>query len=535
MKKRLLMIVIVLVLAVQGVACSADTDERETGEKIEETVQPEVSWDVKTKEPVKSTVPSEAPSKTSGPTIAPTSEPTQEPEKTPIPTATFAPVTDNSIDLDSINSVEELETIAEEDVNVTIGNLEAEWKILKGGIESYADYKSKGKDVETFYEKIKEETEQLSARMQLYAVRYSEIIMNSNKSTDDKYDDFEDLLDSIYEDAAGEIYDRIYVDLLEKISDEIYEGILEDAVDAVPYKEWRESRSDEYSMWRDARSEVYASYRDVRSEVYEFYRDMRSELWNDDLDGANKELAEYREDVLKLDCGEIGEKNEEQTGNIVPEPTQKPSIDNELKALEGVNSLEELEKIIEEDVDDTIAVLSSEFNTLKGDIDSYSKFKSNVKDVEAFYDKIVEQTEKLCIRLQEYAVKYGEIIMNSNTSASDKYDDFDDMYDCIYDDACDEILDGVYNGILDDMLDSFYNGIIDDYDYDNYSEWSDILSKEYRRWSDASSDVYKLWSDTSSEVYGFWSDMQSELWNDDLEGANEDLMNYKEDVQKLSK
>lgn len=293
MKKRLLMIVIVLVLAVQGVACSADTDERETGEKIVETVQPEVSHDVKTKKPV-NIAPSKEPTKMAEATQVPTLEPTQEPELTLTPTHTPKPTIDGSKELDSINSVDELENIIETDIDATIENLEAEWETLIGKIENYAEYKANIKEVEAFYGNVYEKTQQVCSRMQNYSVRYGEIILDLGISTDDMYDKMDGIYDAIYSDALDEVYDEIYSGILDDMYDEIYGEVLDEAYDTVTYAEWAATRSTEYGWWKDTRSEVYDLWKDSRSEIYDLWKDVRGELWDDDLENAKEELLEYK-------------------------------------------------------------------------------------------------------------------------------------------------------------------------------------------------------------------------------------------------
>lgn len=137
----------------------------------------------------------------------------------------------------------------------------------------------------------------------------------------------------------------------------------------------------------------------------------------------------------------------------------------------------------------------------------------NTDKVEAFYKQVCGDTQNLCIRMREYSINYAEAIMASDKSNDDKYKDFEELYDCIYDDAGDDIYDEIYDGILDDIYDDFYDGILDDA-YDNGAP-------------------YDEWSDFRSDVYDFWSDMRSELWDDDIERAEEKIVDFQEDVEKL--
>lgn len=198
-------------------------------------------------------------------------------------------------------------------------------------------------------------------------------------------------------------------------------------------------------------------------------------------------------------------------------------------------SLDDLVDVVEKDVEDTITAMENEYNQLKKDIDSYEKYTTNYTKVEDYYKKLGKNTDKLCTKLQQYSVNFAKMIMESNKSNDDKYDDFNDLYDCIYDDMSDEIYESIYNGILDNIYDDFYNGVLDvDYDNIGYKEWYETRSKEYKLWSNTRSDIYKKWSNLRSDVYGFWSDMRSALWNDDSEKANKKLDKYIQDVEKLT-
>ena len=200
----------------------------------------------------------------------------------------------------------------------------------------------------------------------------------------------------------------------------------------------------------------------------------------------------------------------------------------------SASTIEELEGNISKDIENTVNALNSEWQTLSATLTTYDDYVKNAEKVEQFYEKINTQTEQACIRLQEYAVKYAEMIMSSDMSNDDKYDAFDDLNDCIYDDVSDDLNDGIYDGLLKDMQDALYEGALDDSDdADSYSDWYDVRSNEYENWYDTRSDVYENWYDTRSDIYSFYYDMRSELWSDDIEKAEDILADYKEDVKKL--
>lgn len=213
----------------------------------------------------------------------------------------------------------------------------------------------------------------------------------------------------------------------------------------------------------------------------------------------------------------------------------KESKDNTDDMSEKPIGFDELNEVVSTDVENTISAIKSDYEKLVTEIDTYEKYLESIDKIQAFYKQVYEDTKNLCIRMREYSINYAEEIMASDKSNDDKYKDFEELYDCIYDDAGDDIYDGIYDGILDDIYDDFYDGILDDA-YDNgapYDEWSNARSDEYDWWSDTRSDVYDEWSDFRSDVYDFWSDMRSELWDDDIERAEEKIVDFREDVEKI--
>jgi hypothetical protein len=240
-------------------------------------------------------------------------------------------------------------------------------------------------------------------------------------------------------------------------------------------------------------------------------------------------------------CGRASNSNDLDSIPTIPqneEPTDSNNaeihIDSTTNTPKNPTAFDALTEIVLNDVEDTVSAINSEYEKLITDIDTYEKYHEDTDRVEAFYAKVLNDTKDLCIRMREYSIDFAESIMSSDKSNDEKYDDFDELYDCIYEDASDEIYDEIYDGILDDMYDDLYDGVLDDaYDNIPYSEWSDARSNEYGWWSDTRSDAYEEWSDFRSDVYEFWSDMRSELWGDDIERAYEKIEDFREDVEKL--
>lgn len=221
----------------------------------------------------------------------------------------------------------------------------------------------------------------------------------------------------------------------------------------------------------------------------------------------------------------------------VPSQEEESAENNDVTADKETTPIgfEELNEVVTADVENTVASIRTEYEKLATEIDTYDKYLENTDKIEAFYEQVCEENRLLCIRMREYSIIYAQEIMASDKSNDEKYDDLEELYDCIYDDAGDNLYDEIYDDILDDLYDDFYDGILDDA-YDNgapYAEWSDARSDEYHRWSDSRSDVYGEWSDFRSDVYGFWSDMRSALWKDDIEKAEKEIADFQEDIEKI--
>jgi len=252
-------------------------------------------------------------------------------------------------------------------------------------------------------------------------------------------------------------------------------------------------------------------------------------------------------------CGEKGKNtqsqdmqtNGEQNQDTQDKDTQGQDIqDAQISETDDANSTEivwdldmtyeELETKIQQDTENTVAALSEEWETLKSDVDTYEKYLENMDLVEAFYEKIYDETELLAIRLREYCLIYAKMIVGSDMSYDDMYDELESIHDSLYEDAGEVIHDDIYDGILDEMYEYYYDGILDDaYEDAEYSEWSDARSEEYGWWSDARSDVYGEYSDYRSDSYGLYSDLRGEIYSEDMEDALDDIEDFEKDIQKM--
>ena len=200
----------------------------------------------------------------------------------------------------------------------------------------------------------------------------------------------------------------------------------------------------------------------------------------------------------------------------------------------SVNTVEELEGIVEKDVTDTVDGLRAEYDQLAAEIDTYDKYVENIGRVNEFYTRISEENRAICIRMMENSITYTELVLISGDSISDKFDAIGDLYDCIYDDACGDIYDGIYDDLMGDMYDAIYDGVVSDgYNHAPYKEWSDMSSDAYEIWSDSLSDIYDEWSDALSDIYDFWSDVSGDLWDGDTDKVNEEITKFRADIDKL--
>ncbi len=202
------------------------------------------------------------------------------------------------INLSEVTSLEEVAALAKSDVENILVALTAEYETLKAGVVSFDTYVENIDAVESFYEKVFATQETLTVILRGYASIYTEMILKSGNSCDDMYEAMDDTSDIFYDDLGDAINDGFYDGILEDMKNDFYEDVLDDSDAASSYSEWYDIRSNEYNCWYDIRSAVYEDWYDFRSDIYEFCYDIRGELWNDDLEGALKELSDFQEDFL---------------------------------------------------------------------------------------------------------------------------------------------------------------------------------------------------------------------------------------------
>lgn len=444
-----------------------------------------------------------------------------EPSPTPveIQNGTTETIFDFNINIEGVTTTDELETHIEEHLNRLIESLNFRWESLSSEIDTYEKYIADPNKVSTFYETIISETNQMCIMLREYSAAYARIILDSDESNSKKYGAIAGINDYLYEDACDEIQDDIYDGLLDEMSDYFYEGILDDAKDKVDYAEWYNTCSDEYSQWYDTCSEVYSLYFDAASDIYSFYYSMSGELYSGDIERAEKIYEKF---LRKIDKAKGTGSFDGSSSNAVFDTT-----------IRIVSSVEELETTIDAHVSECTQALNAEWSALAAEIDTYDKYVENIDKIEAFHTHIEDASDQILVMICKYGISYAELIMQSDSSGKDKYNNFEDFKDCIYEDACSVVKDEIYDGILDEIKDYFYDGILNDAKkYVKYSDWSDVHSDAYSWWSDARNEVYSNWSDTRGDIYNFWSDIRSKLYSGDIDRANKKLQNFIEDVEK---
>lgn len=512
--KRIWMLLVLMVIVLSVGACGTPQTKESDDVEIENTQAP-------TKIPV---MPTEIPTTPTEAPVTPTEVPATPTEvpvtPTNVPSASTEIVSGFNFDVEGITTIDELETRIEEHLDSLIKSLYSRWEALSAEIDTYEKYCDNVTKVSEFYETVIDETNQMCIMLFDYSAVYARMILDDDMSNNEKYKAIDGINDCLYDDACDEIHDEIYEGILDEMNDYFYDGILDDAQDRINYSDWYDVCSDEYSQWYDTSSEVYSIYYDAASDIYSFYYDLSGELYSGDMERAEKTYEKF---LRKIDKAK-GIGSEEGAFSDATFDT----------TIRTVTSVEELETTVDAHVSECIQALKAEWTTLSEEIDTYDKYVDKIDKIEEFHTYIEDASNQILVMICEYGVSYAELIMQSDSSSKDKYNDFEDLKDCIYEDACELVKDDIYDGILEDIKDYYYEGILEDAkDYVKYSDWSDVRSDAYSWWSDARSEVYSAWSDTRGDIYSFFSDMRGELFAGDIERANEVLLKFKEKVEKM--
>lgn len=317
--------------------------------------------------------------------------------------------TEKSNETEAASDSNDLSDIITSEINKTAEALTAEYESLKTEVDDYEKFLSSTDKIEEFYASVYNANHDLCIMLCEYSLDYAEMTVNSDMSSDEKYDELEELYDSIYDDGGEEIYDVIYDGVLEDVYDDFYDGLLDDAYDDEKYSdysEWSDARSEEYKRWSSTRSDVYKDWTGIRSDIYKFISDIRSEIWDDDIKRANKKIDDFREDVEDL------------------------KADTKISAYDAETSASE-------NTEEKTSELSSDENAVAANI-IRPEFKEMMDSYEAFFDEYIEFMEKysqsdgtdmtLMMNYLDYMTKYTEYMDKMNALDESEMTDAEALY-----------------------------------------------------------------------------------------------------------
>ena len=422
-----------------------------------------------------------------------------------------------NINLDGVNTTDELEDRIGEHLAKCIESLQSRATDLINEIDTYDKYCDQIEKVSNFYRTVEEETNLMSIMLREYAAAYGRMILDSDISNKEKYKALDRINDYVYEDACDEIKEEIYDELMDDMKDHFYDGIVEDGKDSAEYSEWYDISTNEYSQWYDTSTKVYGLYYDAATDIYSFYYGLSLKLYNGDLKRAEKVYNRFLQKI---------EKKKNKGNNTYDISDAKFDT-----TLRSASTPKELEEVVDSHVSECVQALNKEWSDLSSRIDTYEKYRDNVDDVEDFHKHIEESSEQILKMISQYAVVYANLVMESDSSSKNKYNEMEDLKDCIYDDACDYVKDDIYDELLGDIKDYYYDGILKEAKKNiAYGEWSDARGNAYSWWSDTRDDVYGEWSDTRDDIYSFWTDLRSELFSGDIDKANKKIQKFADKV-----
>lgn len=197
-------------------------------------------------------------------------------------------VTDKDNNTVAVGTIEELEEIVNNDVVETESSLRAEYDKLVAEIDTYDKYIKNKSKVEAFYGTVHEETKAICIRMREYSIAYTEIVMKSGGTNDEKYDAMDDLYDLIYDDLLGDVYDAFY------------DGVVSDGYDYTGYEQWSDAMSEAYDMWSDSLSDVYDEWSDALSDIYDFWSDVCSCIYDGSTEDVKEEITKFEEEIAEM-------------------------------------------------------------------------------------------------------------------------------------------------------------------------------------------------------------------------------------------
>lgn len=240
--------------------------------------------------------------------------------------------------------------------------------------------------------------------------------------------------------------------------------------------------------------------------------------------GNSKSATSEKKDTTTPTEAVTKELTKEPTKEPTKTPTKKENVSQSFSIdVTGITTTDELEKQIEQDLNEHIESLKSQWELLSKEIDSNKKYVSKSTEVTELYDTIIDETKQMCIRLREYSAVYARMVLEADMSNENRYDAIQGIDDYLYDEACKEINDEIYEGLLDDMELYLIGGILAnasfeaDYEYEKHKR---IFDKELNQWKHARFEVSNLYEKTASDINSFYSNISGKLNREDTERAN---------------
>lgn len=201
----------------------------------------------------------------------------------------------------------------------------------------------------------------------------------------------------------------------------------------------------------------------------------------------------------------------------------------------GDIAVDELGDVASADVESVVASLNEELDGLVAETGTIEAYVEKIEKVQGYYDKVLSETEALCVRLRQYGVNCANTVLGSDRTNGQMYDDLEVIYDDLYDSAGEDAYDAIYDDLFERLYDAYYDGVVSDaYDSMGYGEWSEISSAAYEMYSDAKSEVYEIISDCRSDIYEFGSDVRGDVFADKFERAQKEIADFQEDIDEMT-
>ena len=414
-----------------------------------------------------------------------------------------------------------LEDAVDSQTEALVRSLTDQFSQLAGEITSYDAYTANVDKVKAFYDTVVTETSHVLLMMRKDSLAYVRALMASGESSDEIYEDLDDINDYIYEDGCEDLSDAVYDQLFEDISDAFYDGVLEDSDAAPDVASWSDVHSSEFNMWSHARSDVYDAISDCSSDIFDFTHHVERDLSNDDPDKASERINGFAADTQELEDRLNG------TSDIsAPVEALEPSaVTDDYHTLGKAASSQE--KALFSD-------LTARSRKLTDAITSYAEYAANAGKVEEFYDYVLAETQKTIILMYEDSYNYADALLHSGKNRDDIYNNLDYIVEYIHNGGCGDMERDICDGLLDDMMGAFFDGVLSDMshitDFDSYEK---TVSHEFDIVSGCRSDVSKAIYDCESDIFEFAGALERAVFDENMDQAGNRAEELHKKIEKL--